>query len=61
MDGQHVLGLQVGQADACAVDDFVQLQFDTVELDGVNAVVDVVDEGFCAGGVAGETDGGGGG
>ena len=61
VDGQHVLGLQVGQTDACAVNDFVQLQLDTVELDGVNAVVNVVDEGFCAGGVAGETDGGCGG
>ena len=61
MDGEYVFCLQVGQGDACAVDDICQVQFGAVELNGVDAVVDVVDEGFCAGGVAGESDGGDGG
>ena len=61
VDGEHVFCLQVGQGDACAVDDVSQGQFGAVELNGVDAVVDVVDEGFCTGGVAGESDGGDGG
>ena len=62
MDGEHVFCLQgLGRGDACAVDDISQGQFGAVELNGVDAVVDVVDEGFCTGGVAGESDGGDGG
>ncbi len=57
VDGEHVFCPQVGQGDACAVDDICQVQFGAVELNGVDAVVDDLMR-FLRRGVAGAMDGG---